>query len=182
MMVKLLVQWTTDPVADWVEYDITSVQDVKNLPSKPVPVGGEVIDSTPGWVYKLNVQGVTFGGFDHYTGDIVGDGLAIIVWNDDTAVPFFSGFLAKVWTFLLPKHDPLINATNTDQRLDVYTDTAPERFIGQTTSSGPVLVHPWADFVIPKPANRIRHGINVEDALSDEHNAARSARGWEEWI
>ena len=178
------IQWTTDPVADWVGYDITSVQDLKNLPSKPIPVGGEVIDATPGWVMAICVQGLTLSGWDHYTGDITGDGLAVIVWNDDTADPEFAGFIAKVWTFLVPKHDPLVNLVNADQRLDVYTDTDPGRWDGQTTpgaGGGPVLVHPWADFTIPRPANRNLHGINVEDALFDAHKAGRTRHGWEEW-
>ena len=178
---KLLIQWTTDVPTDWTEYDITSVQDIRSLPSKPEPTGGEIIDGTPGWVFALNVQGVTFTGFDHFSGDITGDGLAIIAWSDDAADVNFQGYLAHVWTFLLPKHDPFINAVNTDQRLDIYTDTNPERFANQSTSAGPVIVHPWADFTVPKPANLVRHGINVEDSLADAHEAARTARGWEEW-
>jgi hypothetical protein len=179
---KFLVQWTTDPPTDWVEYDITSLQDFKDMPKKPVPVGGEIIDALPGWVMAVDVQGLTLTGWDHYTADIVGDGLAVIVWNDDVAAPEFQGFIAKVWTFLIPKHDPIVNLLNTDQRLDVYTDTNPGRWDGQTTTAGPVVVHPWADFTIPKPANRILHGINVEDALFDAHKAVRTVHGWEEWV
>ena len=178
---KLLIQWTTDPPTDWVEHEITKAVDLRKLPDKGVPTGGEIIDSAPGWVAAVNLQGVIFDGWDHYHGDLVGTGLQVTVWNDDAADPSFTVYMAQQWTFLIPKHDPIIVGPNTDQLLTVYDDRTPSPYEGQTTSGGPVTVLPWSSFTPPDDAF-VRHGINVEDAYWDQIRAARTTHGWREWV
>jgi len=166
---KLLIQWATDPPADWVTYDLTTRQQIGALPDKGVPVGGEVLDSTPGWVAAINCQGVILRGFDHYGGDISGTGLVMAAWYDTGP--------AVVWTFLIPKHDPLVAGPNTDQLLTVYTDS-PADWATHRTTAGPAIVLPWASFPTPG-AQYSRHGI-AHDEIA--HASARSLRGWQEWV
>ena len=177
---RLLIQWTTDPPTDWVEYEITKALDLRRLPQKPAPTGGEIIDSAPGWVAGINLQGVIFDGWDHYAADIIGGAIRFTGWNDDMQDPAFTDFLAMDWMFYPPKLRAALDLMDTDQTLTVYDDRSPSPWEGQTTSSGPVVVRPWAEFVVPADRDT-RHGINVEDAYWDQVRAARSVHGWREW-
>ena len=178
---KLLIQWATDPPADWVEYDIVNANDYGSIPDKGEPTGGEVLDTAPGWVYAINVQGCIWQGWDHFAGDISGDGLVVIVWKDD--------LVAEEWTFLSPKHVPIEDRVNTDQALTVYTDD-PDIIVartGQTTASStgvgrPVIVLPWADFSPPVPSSRWRHGFPLDETQQAAHKAVQSHHGWREWV
>jgi len=180
LTVRVLIQWTRANPTDWETLDMTSNTQWRQLPSKPEPVGGEVIDDDAGWVYGLNVQGIGFDGYDHYSVQMHGAGLDVTIWNDDP-VDHTGEFRALVWTLLLPTLDPRYGQVNTRQALTVYDEVSPSPWIGQTTSMGPVTVLPWADFNPPQ-ANMTRHGIWVSDTLADLHKGARALHGWREWI
>jgi hypothetical protein len=182
----VLVQWTRANPTDWEPVEVTRDPDWRTLPKKAEPVGGEVIDDTPGWVYALNVQGVTFAGFDHYSVrfNSLESGVYVTVWNDDPVDYQPIDFRAAEWSFLIPGADPAINGRmNTRQRLTVWSDD-PEyraRMAEVRASDGAVVVNPWAAFRAPQE-NMTRHGIYVPDALSDAHQAAQSPHGWREWV
>lgn len=180
---KVLLQWTKANPEDWVEIDLRGSGPLRraweNLPAKPLPVGGEVIDNTLGWLYNVNVQGVEFAGFDHYTGRPIDTGVEITAWNDDPEDYPPGQRFAHVWTFRALRPDPRYGGQlNTDQSLTVYDERDPSPFVGQSTSGGPVIVRPWSEFVIP--GTRIIHGIWVNDELAAAHRNVKSLRGWRE--
>lgn len=177
---RVLIQWTRANPTDWEVLEMTSNTQWRQQPKKAEPVGGEVIDNTPGWVYGLNVQGIDFSGYDHYAVAMNGAGLDVTIWNDDPA-DHAGEFRAMVWTLLLPTYDARVGEINTRQSLTVYEQISPSPWEGVTASSGPVTVLPWTDFSPPQ-ANMTRHGIWVSDTLAAAHRAARSLRGWREWI
>jgi hypothetical protein len=77
---KIYIQWATNPASDWVMYDH---RDWPDLPYKPVPKGGEVIDEKQGWILRLNVQGVIFSE-DHIAMKEKDGKLLVQSYNDDT--------------------------------------------------------------------------------------------------
>lgn len=179
---KVYVQWSLADPQDWQLLDMATIQAWRNLPKKPVPVGGEVIDNTPGWPYAVNVQGVLLYGWDHWAAAIVNKQLVVTVWRDDPDDLPPEEFVAQVWTFGNLRPDPRYgDELNTDQLLTVYAgaNVAP-RWEGKSTTGGPVTVLPWADFVPPTEQNT-RHGIWLPDALDQAHHARESIHGWQEW-
>ena len=177
---RVLIQWTRANPTDWEVLEMTSNTQWRGLPKKAEPVGGEVIDDTPGWVYALNVQGVEFSGYDHYSVAMNGAGLDVTIWNDDPA-DHPGEFRAMRWTMLLPTLDGRYGQINTRQTLTVYDERTPSPWVGVETSGGPVTVLPWTDFGPPQ-ANLTRHGIWVDEALRVAHEAVRTKRGWREWV
>lgn len=180
---KLLLQWTLADPTDWIEFDFTQLQQLRQLPKKALPDGTDLIDNNPGWVYAFNLQGIVFSGFDHYSArPLPPQGVEVICWNDDPE-DYPDGPWAQVWQLRPLRSDPRYGGqTNTDQSLTVYTDDPAivAFWTGQTTSGGPVTVLPWSEFV--QPANNLTlHGVWVTDELAETHRARRSAHGWREW-
>lgn len=178
---RVLVQWTKANPEDWIELEVGNTGPSRkawdNLPAKPMPVGGETIDNTPGWVYAVNVQGVEFAGFDHVTGRPTATGVEITAWNDDPADYPVGQRFAHVWDFRPLRPDPRYGGQlNTEQYLTVYDERVPSPHQGQSTSGGPVIVRPWSEFVIP--STKAIHGIWVDDSLVEAHRSARALRGW----
>lgn len=196
---KLYVQWSTDPPTDWIQIDSS---EWASLPKKPVPVGGEVIDSTPGWVAGINCQGVHFSG-DHYAVIDTAQGTVIASWVDDLDDRPAGDFHASVILFTPPFADPAIggrmNVLQQDQGF-YGANLLPERL---ATTYATLQVDSFDNLVIPGQQgqakrysqmnqqqidnlysgnNLIRHGINMPDALWDQHKAARTTHGWREWI
>lgn len=188
---KVLIQWTLADPTDWIEVDLRDTPQLRRawerLAKKAEPVGGEIIDDTPGWVFGLNIQGVEFGGDDHYAAELLtsdprGFGLRITCWNDDPTDWPVGTRHAKVWEFFDPAPDSnLGGAANTRQYLTVYDERDPSPYSGRSTTGGPVVILPWAQFVTPS-ATLTRHGIWVSDALFDQHVAIRRRHSWREWI
>jgi len=178
---RVLVQWTKASPEDWVELDVRNSGPFRraweNLPAKQVPVGGETIDNTPGWIYNVNIQGVEFAGFDHYTGRPLDNGVEVTAWNDDPVDYPPGQRFAHVWTFLPLRPDPRYGGQlNTEQYLTVFDERVPSPHSGQMTSGGPVIVRPWSEFVVP--STKAIHGIWVPDTLAAAHRSVRSLRGW----
>ncbi len=166
------IQWTTDRAAAWISVDS---RDWPNLPSKPLPRGGERIDNQPGWIESINIQGVHFRG-DHYAVTDRGDHVEVAVWSDDQEDQDRGWHYARVWKFW-----PVVGGV-TRQEKTLY----PEADIGQRL----VDWHPGGiqdteiktlqEFV-PPSERFIRHGIWVPDQLQLEHEAfpMASFRDWE---
>ena len=76
---KIHVQWSTDSPDVYREYDSS---EWALLPTRPVPIGGEAIDSDLGWITSLSIQG------NHATGDHFAvvdhvDFVDLYAWWDD---------------------------------------------------------------------------------------------------
>lgn len=156
---KIYVQWTTNPASDWIEIDHT---EWKDLPNKPEPKGGEVIDSELGLVCRVNVQGIIFG-MDHIAVWEEGDVVKAVGWHDDPEDYKPEEYRASVFTFKPLFRDPRINGGwNTRQ-----------------TKTGFNLSN-WESFI--KPDEKItRHGIWMNNDLYKEHTKHKPL-GWRNWI
>ncbi len=177
---RLYLQWTLATPQDWLALDLDTSGPLRRvwekLPAKAEPVGGEIIDNLPGWGFDLNVQGVTFGGHDHYTVRPIAGGLEVTVWDDDPAEFPPGQREAQVWTFLDPAPDPAFGgAVNTRQSRVVYTEQP-----GKHAPDARTTIRPWSQFVIP--TSLVLHGIWVTDALLNQHVAVRQPHGWREWV
>jgi hypothetical protein len=176
---KVLVQWTKADPENWFEFDSSIIENV-SLIAKPEPTGNDTIDNNPGWIYSLNIQGVIFTGYDHYSIEHVSSGqIKCIVWNDDEEDWPEGQKHAQEWTFneLAPDIN-LGNAINTNQSRVVYAQSGIlHKFTSIPTEN--TIVEDWDEFVVP--SNFVIHGIWVNDTLASGHNITRSLRGWREW-
>lgn len=172
---KLCIQWSRMNPQDWEEMDSS---EWASTPSKPAPVGREVLDDSPGWIQDLCVQGVQFGGADHYAVEDLNDGsggIRVTEWNDDpNDHPFKWGV---VWNIFPLAPDPKFGgAINTRQFRVVYTEDM-DRF------SAPVqhtVVRPWSEFVPPAEAIT-RHGIWISAENSKAHEKKQHFEEWRDW-
>ena len=172
---RVLVQWTKLNPEDWVELDVRNTGPFRkaweNLPAKPLPAGGEAIDNALGWVFDINVQGIHFGGSDHYAVEPTAGGVRVTTWNDDSEdYPPGTRFATR-WDLLDPALDPAVGQVNTRQTRTMWHED-------QTRFPDAL---PWSQFV-PPPAAVTRHGIWLPEALMNQHLAARQSHGWREWI
>lgn len=170
---KGLVQWTYATPSDWEEFDSSQWG---RLPSKPEPVGGERLDTSPGWVFALNFQGVILKGWDHYHVEHVGGDthhVRVTCWNDDADDHPIGTRHATVWDILCHAPDPTWGgAINTRQTKTIYAENGYAR-----SNLGSQPYQAWTSFVPPK--SDIRHGIWVPDP--DAFDNAQTNRGWREW-
>lgn len=205
---KVLVQWATASVSDWVQYDINSMADVRAMPRKPVPSDSPLIDNEPGWIAAVNIQGVVFTA-DHLGFSLDGNGhLVVGKWNDDAAdwpaVPFGWRYTfgplapdpnlplsmrpdAAAYQATFPERvgdiDGVPHLINTQQTVTRYMDASVRTALiaaGETWAEGWADALPWSDFPKFVPNNQL-HGVWLDAGLHDQHVAARSVRGWREW-
>lgn len=176
---KILVQWTKLNPEGWVELDLRDTPQLRRawerLAKKAEPTGGETLDNTEGWIFDINVQGIHFGGSDHYAVELLTTpefGLRITTWNDDPVDWPVGTRIATRWTLLEPAFDPAVGQVNTRQTREFWADDLvrwPQAM-------------PYSLFV-PPPAAITRHGIWVTQQKLEEHIAVRgTSRGWREWI
>lgn len=188
------MQWSLATPRDWVQFDLgasgASARAWRNLPKKAAPVGGEVIDEQPGWLYDLCIDGVMLGGYDHYSAaPVTVDGAAgvdVTLWNDDPEDWPAGTRHALVWRFLPPAPDPRFGGRlNTRQWLTYFIEpNAPQADrVGEgETSGGPIAWRSWTEFVAP-PANLTVHGVWLPSELEQQHLAARRPLvSWREWV
>lgn len=178
---RVLIQHARRNPRDWEAVDST---DWGRLPARPLPsvVGGQ--DDEPGWVMRLNVQGVSFVGYDHYAVEPLPDrACRVTVWKDDPddlPTDALGEFYARVWTFLPLAPDARIGGRyNTRQSQVVYAGPRLTRFYEDNPTENTV-VRSWGEFA-PPPDAVVRHGVWVPDELMSAHDAALSHRGWREW-
>jgi len=186
---KVLVQWTQVNPRDWVVVESTDWGRTKKRPVPPAsrgrPTNDNDIGEAEGWVYDLMVQGISFGGADHYAVQDLLDGsggIRVTVWNDDPDDFPLGERFAEVWTLYPLVSDPRMGgAINTRQFRVVYAQanafTRWASYPKQNTE-----VRPWSEFV-PPPAALTRHGIWITNDLARRHDAAQSLKGWQdkEW-
>lgn len=170
------------PLEDW---GYCQSHEFQNLPSRPLPDGTETINDAPGYVSAINIQGMIFSGYDHYSVVPIGDGeCRAVCWIDDDegreAYPFEQWY-AREWIFrplqpnmelggaYTPKHSQIVYANSTIK--DYYAGIGP---VENTT------VRDWSDF-IPPSSQSIRHGVWLSDELHGEHEVRRPMRRWEQW-
>lgn len=187
------LQWALAVPEGWQQWDVTGNAQIRNAAKKAEPVGGEVLDQTPGWLMAANIQGVGISGGDHVAlmhekvgqGPSAEDKLTVASWGDDPDDWPVGNRWAKVWTFLPPAPDPnyggMMNTRQTGQR---YADPGGELATGWDQHGTPYL--PYAQFlsdVLPTIDSRnVFHGIWVDDASYQAHRALQTRHDWMEWI
>jgi hypothetical protein len=176
---RALVQWAQSSPGDWAAITPDSW---RASPSKPDPTGtAPLIDSTPGWVSGINVQGVWIDWFDHYAILSRGRGLVVVGWRDDPS--WVDERHAYELTFNPLRRDPRHGgAWNTDQHRIVYAEPGGRVAVAWGNVENTIVL-PWENFIPPAPA-LVRHGINLRDDHHEAHKAARSrGRGtnWRDW-
>lgn len=132
------------------------------------------IDSQPGWVNRICIQGMGFG-YDHVAVLHHDDYVEVVAWNDD-ADDWDSGeFVAYVWKFYPAEENKTI------QHLIVYAGSKMRKKIGDLMTGGKVVpIYDWSGFVPPDDQN-IRHGVWMTDTLFNQHKETKN-RSWREWI
>ena len=173
---KVLVQQSLGAPRDYVQIDSSAWG---SLPFKPVPLGGERVDNAGGWVFDLIVQGISFGGGDHYcVEDIADGGVRVTVWFDDPTDIVEADFWAEVWELLpLAPDARLGGAINTRQSRVVYAQPAAIA----RRSAIPIEnteYRPWSEF---RPPAQARHGIWLPQELLVDHEDIQTPHGWREW-
>ncbi len=175
---KVLIQWSTDNPADWTEIDSS---EWASLPKRKDPTGTVAeIDKKPGWINRINVQGVKFAA-DHYAIEELGNGVVrVTAWTDDPAQVTENSHEALVFDFYPLAGDPeLGGAINTKQLITRYCGSDfIERVRSRKTRRTTVKV--WDAFILPSDAI-IRHGVLMSDELYQAHEDIQSLRGWREW-
>ena len=166
------IQWATATPADWIDYEIASKADIRALPRKPVPVGGEVLDDEPGWVARLCVQGVVFGGYDHISLDIAPalGVLKVAGWQDDPDDFATEECWHTDWQFAI-----VTDEYGRGQNREVYA----QKNAGVPIDQGK-RGRAWADRPT-YPLNQTLHGIWVPDELWRAHVEALSPRTLDDW-
>lgn len=177
---RIYIQWTKANPEDWVTFDLRDTPQLRRgwerLAKKAEPVGGETIDNTDGWIFDINIQGIQFGGSDHYAADFgtdptLGFFLRVTTWNDDPVDWPIGTRIATEWTLYEPAFDPIVGQINTRQV---------RRFWADDLVRWPTAL-PYSEFV-PPAESITRHGIWVSDQLRDQHISIRGRHGWREWI
>lgn len=177
---KLYLQWALRTARDW---QLSDSSEWSNLPRKADPVRSSPIpdnqlDNNPGWLAALNVQGVEFG-YDHTVVTNLTDGsggIVVTIWNDNPTTSPPGKRVAQGWTVLpLAPDSKFGGALNTRQSRVVYAEDQTLYSPNENT-----VVRPWSEFVVPAAAPV--HGIWVTDAKWAQHLAARTERGFRDWI
>jgi hypothetical protein len=128
----------------------------------------------------LSLYGDTIDGYDHYH-VILKNGVPVVTsWVD--AGPNNPLRYARVATYpqLLPDL-ALGGAYNVARRVKWYVEgDLYDAFIQTYRGTPRTDILRWEDFSPPK--NGVKHGEWVEDAMWEGNRAARSIRGWREWV
>lgn len=183
---KTLVQSSLKTAADYLEIDSS---EWGTLPKKRVPRGGETIDNVAGWINLVNVQGMKFGGYDHYHVKDIGDGsIRVTIWNDDPE-DWAGKEHATVWTIHPLQPDAAEGgAYNTKMSCVRYVTKAQYDFMTRVQLPDGkwgrlryknTTFKKWTEFKPPR--RHVLHGIWLPDDLLMDHERAMKRHGWREW-
>ena len=183
---KLFVQWALSNPKDWdlVGTNVWASQQTKANPVGDVSVegiatGDSQLNAQKGWIFAINVQGVTYDWYDHYAVQSTPDTITVSAWRDDPILFPDGQKQADVGIFRNLKFDPKAGQDNTDQSFVIYAQ--PDRYqywVDRGVPSNTTL-KTWAEFVLPATADT-KHGIYLSDAKWEEHVNARTQKGWRE--
>ena len=177
---KVLIQWSRLNPIGWEE--INSI-DWPTLKAKDEPIGGEIIDDDPGWLFDLNIQGNRFYGADHYHVEEFQGFVRVTAWGDDPKDYPPNEFWAVVYDIYPLSTDGTKNgAINTKIRITRYCSNQIELDRQSETADGSLVInHPWIDFV--PPSVNVIHGIWLPKDLLQTHLDVRSVKSWwgKEW-
>ena len=152
----IYLQWIVDPSEDWEMIDHTAWS---HTPYKPPTVANEQIDASPGWIHRVNVQGMIFSG-DHIAIMDVNGLCQVSVWDNDPEELSSEAYHGEIFTF-----PPLCLTSH-----GWDTQIAQKIYHGQD----------FLTFPLP-PLHTIRHGRWMPDTLAMALDAYAPV-GWADWI
>ena len=173
---KIYVQWAQSNISDW---SLLSVSTWANQPTKADPtgdttsltgIGDSLLDNQKGWIFGVNVQGVTFTYYDHYAVEGTVDSVKITAWRDDSLLFPVGQRQADVATINALKFDAKVGQDNTDQSFVFYREGV------QYNPSDP-RQRPYSEFVPPDPSI-VKPGVYVSDAKYQQFIDAETLKGW----
>ena len=204
-IINMEIQWTTDPATRWQQIRIEDWPRVADRGEPPIdrePIldgdgrvigftGTEVvIDETPGWIYRVDLQGFIFSG-DHISVESFASHVEITKWNNDPNEPiiFTEPSNATIHRF----YPEIIERTfRIDDRrtmklkgfkheIDIYVTSGNISSVDAPyCTGGQANVFDYATFIEPS-GNITRHGIWITNDLLDIHNIYKASR-WENWL
>ena len=163
-------------------------------PTEATPKGWQTVDSSK-WgdvvrtgmpaLHGLCVQGVTFGGADHYAVREIGpSGVEVAMWHDDPKDWPRGQRWAMVWRFkhlAVSKRAGLGGAITPDHDVTVYAEkTIRDDVFAPAYGAGLVSVQPWSRFDSALYSAAL-DGLLVTDAQHEAHRAAQTVEGWRTW-
>lgn len=172
---KIYVQWAQSGIPDW---SLLNSGTWNNQPTKVDPVGDttsltgigdSLLNTQKGWVFAVNVQGVTFTYYDHYAIQENGTSVTVTAWRDDPLLFPVGSRQADVAVINSLKFDAKVGQDNTDQTFAFYRE-------GNQYTGG-VNQLPYANFV-PPDSSTVKPGIFLSDDLYYQFIAAQTAKGW----
>lgn len=181
----MYVQWATNPAQDWVELD---TKDWLLTPKLPIPDGSETLDSTLGWIFRINIQGVVFSGYDHYAVEDRGNHVLVHAWNSDLEDYDHEDLYASSWEFYEIRDEIyadnrgfIKNRWNTNQNREIFGNSG---FIQKMPKEIRSLVQrSHDDFAqIRLPDVRTRHGVWVHEQSVFNTLGSFKPNGWRDWI
>lgn len=179
---KIYVQWAQSSVPDW---SLLSTSTWANQPTKLDPVGDTtsltgvgdlLLDTQKGWIFGLNVQGVTFTYYDHYAVEGTVDSVKVTAWRDDPLLFPVGTRQAVVATINSLKFDAKVGQDNTDQSFIFYYEGTLYDSLVNNHPDNVTIMH-YADFVAPD-SSVVKPGIYLSDSKYYEFIAAETAKGW----
>lgn len=187
---KFFIQWAQSNPGDW---QLSDVDKWPNIQTKSDPVGDTTdsvnrgdsqLNAQKGWILAINIQGVEFAWYDHYHVLDLTDGSGatrVIAWIDDLSTA--TGYTlrrADVGTFAPLAFDPKVGGTNTVQTFIWYREGSEYDALLASGVPENVTLSQYSNFVAP--TTDIKHGIYTSDATFDLHVAARTQKGWRDWV
>ncbi len=187
---KIYVQWARSNPLDWnlMEHTEWTTQPTKSDPvgdvnTSGVAVGDSQLDGAPGWVFAINIQGVTVDTQDHFLIEeaVVNTevGIKLTYWDDDPVWFPPGSKQAHIWTFLAPAWNSKVGKVNTRQSRIIYAEPDAYAMWNAMMPIENTTLLTWDQFVMPTTG--IKHGIWLSDLKWNEHVAARTRHGWREW-
>lgn len=177
---KVLVQWSKSNPEDWVEIDSSKWKDLPKKPEPRNPIGTDEVDTSNGWIYAINVQGVIFGEADHFAvEELDSGGVKVISWVTDSD-DWADGEKWAIEHFFEPLQpdENFGNAVNTKQTRIIYGE--PNALIRLKTNAPTDTFKDLSEFIAPVD-EITRHGIWVSDTLAVENKKIQTICGWREW-
>jgi hypothetical protein len=183
--IKIFTQWALSNPRDW---DLVDTSVWTSLPTKNDPVGDvslaglaigdTLLNNVKGYIFALNVQGVTFNWYDHYAVENTSEAITVTAWRDDPILFPEGQRQVDVGIFKPLKFDPKVSQDNTDQSFIFYREGRQYDNLNGNLPAN-ITLKQYSEFVAPAPSVT-KPGIYVSDSKWDQHINAETLKGWRE--
>ena len=182
---KILVQWARRNPKGWEELDSSKWVATTR---QPPPEEDHKLRDVPGWVYRLNVQGIEFQAqyiavehlgtrslFQRLTGRSGPSGCKVYAWFDGPTVRNRRLSWAEVWTFT----EPAIQSGPSYTR-EGFAYSRGKPYL-RNRGFQDVEIKTWNEFHPPAETLR-RSGMELFAEVEDRHRDAALPVSWQDWL